>query len=81
MMRTDIPNPRREPAGNSAGPFHLLFPARPMLGTEIEFNAKPNQLGDGLAGLGRELAEGVDLLLRQLHLSPNHDIMIPNTPS
>ena len=80
-MRTDVPYPRRKLAGNLAGPLHLLFPARPMLSAEVEFHAKPNQFGDGLAGLGPELAKGVELLLGQLHLDPNHDIMIPAMPS
>jgi hypothetical protein len=80
-MGTDISHSRRKLAGNSAGPFHLLFPVRPKLGSEVEFHAKPNQFSDGLSGLGRKLAEGFELLLGQLHLGPHHAIMIAVSPS
>jgi len=62
-------------------PLNLLLPAGTLLRRYAEFNALPDQIGDGSSRGGGKLPESLQLLARQLNLSPYHlDIMIASEP-
>ena len=72
MFDTAIDRARGELAGHPKRALDLLLPAGPLLGTQAEFNALPDQVGDGGAGGRRKPPESPQLAFCELNLCAQH---------